>query len=468
MSTQSLTRPVRWPDYRAVWRWHFYAGLFCIPFVCFLAVTGSIYLFKPQVEAWLDRPYDHRPVAQTASPSRVVAAALAANPGWTLHDYELPVKAQSAARVILGRNGDERRVYVDRGTLSVLKTVREDDRLMRVIFRLHGELLMGDRGSMVVELAASWAIIMIVTGLYLWWPRQAVGLAGLLYPRLNAGRLVWRDLHAVIGLWVSLFALLLLFSGLPWAKNWGGYLKEVRRLAGGSVAHQDWTTGRSSEIAARRSKDASGAMAGMADMPGMDAGVASLRKHQSLPLSTDGLAALDRMAPTLAALHLPPPVLLSPPTHPNGPWAGRSDAQNRPLRVNVQLDPVTGNVMSRTNFNQRPLVDRIVGVGVAGHEGQLFGLANQLLGVLVAISLITLSVSAVVLWWRRRAFGVLGAPIPDRVPRFSPGLVAIVIALAVLLPEFGASVLLVLVVERLILRRLPSIAAWLGLRLASI
>ena len=42
--------------YRAVWRWHFYAGIFCIPFVVWLACTGSIYLFKPQIERWLDRP----------------------------------------------------------------------------------------------------------------------------------------------------------------------------------------------------------------------------------------------------------------------------------------------------------------------------------------------------------------------------------------------------------------------------
>jgi hypothetical protein len=32
--------------YRAVWRWHFYAGIFCIPLVIWLACTGSIYLFK--------------------------------------------------------------------------------------------------------------------------------------------------------------------------------------------------------------------------------------------------------------------------------------------------------------------------------------------------------------------------------------------------------------------------------------
>ena len=59
-----------WPDYRAVWRWHFYASLFCIPFVIVLAASGSIYLFKPQIEAWNERPYDHLPLRSGQRPAR--------------------------------------------------------------------------------------------------------------------------------------------------------------------------------------------------------------------------------------------------------------------------------------------------------------------------------------------------------------------------------------------------------------
>jgi hypothetical protein len=36
------TPGARW--YNAVWRWHFYAGLFCIPFIIWLSLTGTIYL----------------------------------------------------------------------------------------------------------------------------------------------------------------------------------------------------------------------------------------------------------------------------------------------------------------------------------------------------------------------------------------------------------------------------------------
>ncbi|GAB4424056.1 MAG: hypothetical protein OHK0015_02390 [Chloroflexi bacterium OHK40] len=36
--------------YRLIWRWHFYAGLFVVPFRLILAVTSIIYLFKPQID----------------------------------------------------------------------------------------------------------------------------------------------------------------------------------------------------------------------------------------------------------------------------------------------------------------------------------------------------------------------------------------------------------------------------------
>ena len=60
----------------------------------------------------------------------------------------------------------------------------------------------------------------------------------------------------------------------------------------------------------------------------------------------------------------------------------------------------------------------VVGVGIAAHEGQLFAPLNQVLGVLTALGLITLCVSAFVMWRRRAPEGVLGAPPP--IPRATP------------------------------------------------
>ena len=166
------------PNYAAVWRWHFYAGLFCLPFFCWLAITGSIYLFRPDIEAWLDRPYETLHLDRPrAAPSAEAGAAVAAVPGSVFSRYEPPATPTGAARVIVARDGRLLRVYVHPGTLRAMSIEQDDHRLMELVAHLHGNLLLGDLGSNLVELAGSWGIIMILTGLYLWLPR-GTGLLG--------------------------------------------------------------------------------------------------------------------------------------------------------------------------------------------------------------------------------------------------------------------------------------------------
>ena len=418
--------------YRAIWRWHFYAGVFCIPFVIWLSITGSIYLFRPQIERWLDRSYDHlQPEGVRATPEEIARAALTAVPGSSLHYYELPPNPDAATRVVVGVGSEEFRVYVHPVTKKALYIINEDYRPMTLLAHMHGQLLVGRWGSYLVELAASWAIVLLLTGLYLWWPGQTEKLAGVIWVRVGKGsRIFWRDIHAVSGVWVSAFALFLILTGLPWANGWGAYLKLVRQMTGTAVAHQDWTTGRESELAARAAMNSNSlnAMADMSDMPGMEHAehVERTMRHPSI----DAYLAFNRLVPLAGSLGLAAPVKIMPAVAPGGTWTIKSDSQNRTLRDVVEADPQTGVVAGRRNFSEGMLIDRIVAVGIATHEGQLFGVVNQLLGVTTALGLITLCVSAVVLWWRRRLAGVLGAPIPMERPRWSVALIAAVLTLA--------------------------------------
>src|SRR3546814_12628355 len=105
--------------------------------------------------------------------------------------------------------------------------------------------------------------------------------------------------------------------------------------------------------------------------------------------SFDG-AALDRVVPVVAALQLPPPVLVAPPSAASAQWTARSDTQNRPQRVSLTLDGASGQIVKRIDFNQRPMLDRLIGTGVAAPDGPLFSCVKQVPGVLTAHGLITL------------------------------------------------------------------------------
>lgn len=487
-STESRATARPWLDYRAVWRWHFYAGLLSLPFVIVLSISGAIYLFKPQIEAWIERPYDRLTLdGPSATVADQVRAAVAAFPGAVPTGYELPRSADAAARILVQHRGESLRVYVHPASLQVLHAIPDRDRFMRWIFRLHGELLLGDRGSHLVELVASWTVVLVLTGLYLWWPRQSRGWGGILYPRLNHGsKVVWRDLHAVVGVWISLLTLFLLATGLPWAKFWGGYFKNVRQWTGTAVAKQDWSTGDSEDHGrpssstgargvteagehaghgggAAPAKSAASGAAPTGRVAKAKSGASRWRRGRTAVMPKD-LDAFDRVAATIRPLALAHPVIITPPaTNDSEEWTAASEAANRPLRTSLVVNGGTGAIVSRENFRDRHWVDQAVGIGIAAHEGQLFGWPNQILGLVTAVGLVLLSVSGAVMWWRRRDVGVLGAPPVYRGRVFSWTLLVLIGLLAIYLPLFGASLIVVLIVEKLLLVRIPPVRRWLGL-----
>ena len=416
-----------------------------MPFVIWLACTGSLYLWRPQIEAWLDRPYDNLSTnGALSSPDAQVAAALGAVPGSQLRKYFLPQSPSDATRILVGKDGAMSRVYIEPRSLQVLAIADEANRPFNVLFHLHGELLAGTLGSYLVEIAACWTIVMLITGMYLWWPRGR-GLAGVVYPRLaRDGRMFWRDIHATAGFWVSLFAVGLILTGLPWAKGWGTYLTEIRALTGMSRGKVDWTIG-GKPVAAIAPEHAEHMANGNVSSSGRT-------------------GELERVIATIRPLKLAAPVSIKPPEAAGDPWLVASEAPNRPLRSDLMVDGATGRLIERTDFSERHWIDRVIGYGVAAHEGQLFGLANQILGTLTALFLVILSVSGVIMWWKRRPEGVLGAPMALSRPRIGATLVISVLLLAIYMPMFGLTLALVVFIEAFVLRRIEWLRRWLGLR----
>lgn len=430
--------------YRLIWRWHFYAGLFVLPFILILSVTGAIYLFKPQVDRWEERGYRTLESGRAVSPDRQLAAAMAAEPGARFNHYRLPREPGDAAMIqLLRADGTPREIYVSPQG-RVVGSLDPGTRIEATVSRIHGSLLIGPWGDRLVELAASWTIVMILSGLYLWWPRP-FRLAGTMWPRLRLrGRPLLKDLHRVTGFWIAGLVLVMLASGLPWAGAWGSGFKWARAELGLVKGPQAWKIGADGGHA-----DHHGSMAAM-PMPVPP-------PPPGLPLAAFvARAAGERMA--FPVLVLPPHAAqkFGPPT--GNVWTAKSEAQNRWLDRTVTYDPVTGAERGRSRFADQHVVDRIVNTGIAWHEGQLFGLASQLIGVATALALVAISLIGVVMWLKRRPSGAFGAPARSGVAP-SWGVIAVLVLLAVLLPLFGLSLVIIGAIDRIVAaarRRAPA------------
>ncbi|MGY9049709.1 MAG: PepSY-associated TM helix domain-containing protein, partial [Rhodobacterales bacterium] len=153
--------------YRAVWRWHFIAGLIILPFLLTLAVTGAIYLFKDEFNtvAYANLRMVEPTGDTTLAPSQITAAALDSHPG-TLKAYTPAAAPDRAAEVkILGEEGLKDTVFVNPYSGAVLGSQWDvgvsGSPAMYVVRKLHSLEYVGWLGNRLIEASAGWMVLLV-------------------------------------------------------------------------------------------------------------------------------------------------------------------------------------------------------------------------------------------------------------------------------------------------------------------
>lgn len=206
--------------HRAAWRWHFYAGLIILPFLAWLAITGSLYLFKPEIERWIYADWSLVEPRAPLAPAMLIAT-VERQTGARLVDYATSANPQESWRAIIERDGERRTAFVDPGTGRLLGETPEGG-VMETIKTLHSLSISGPLGNAMIEIVAGWAIILVLTGFILWWPRRATVAI-----RRGGSRGRWRRIHAWTGASVGMVLLFLAASGLSWSIAWGATMQTV-------------------------------------------------------------------------------------------------------------------------------------------------------------------------------------------------------------------------------------------------
>lgn len=442
--------------YRAIWRWHFYAGLIVAPFLVILAVTGLVMLFvtgvAPEYGDWLKVT----PQGQPLSITQQVDKALAAHPGAKLGKYVTPWGPDHPALVRADLDGGNRMLAIDPHDGTILRDVPEAGTWNEFMTNLHGELLVGGNGGpgdYVVETAASLGITLLLTGLYLWWPRNGRGLGAALKPDLSLrGRALWRSLHQTLGAWMSAVLLFFLVSGLAWAGVWGGHMVQAwstfpaekwDNVPLSDKAHASMNHGATKEVPwtlEQTMLPRSGSAAGLDGLP------------EGIPVNVQSLAALGR------ALGFEGRFQIAAPADESGVWTLSQDSMsydstNPTADRTVHVDQYTGRILADVKFADYPVFGKLMAVGIALHEGQL-GWWNVALNALFCLSVIFACVSGVVMWWLRRPVGRIGVPAYPRDFRLGLGMAVIAVAVGIAFPLGGAAILALALIDFLLPARL--------------
>lgn len=445
--------------YRAVWRWHFYAGLFVAPILLLLAATGGLYLFDREFENWWDADFAKVKVEGQRQPLVLQeAAAQSVDPAATVKRVVLPFAPDDTAKWLLqGLDGRKHEVHVDPYTLGITGIRYPEDAPMAVVRRIHGTLLGGDIGSHIVELVACWTLVMLVTGLWMWWPKHW-RLRGVLVPRVAVGgRRMWRDLHAVPSALVSMFVIVLVLTGLPWSAFWGVQLAKLGdtvpfvaptpNFAAHAPAlhaeHKPQTT--KAMPPAHNHMDHSQHM-----MPSDDPAAAkipwviqnSLQPKGGAPLV--GIAKVESHLVMLKRAKFGEGVRIFYPDGPGGTFMINYIPDKAEGQRTIHVDPANGRVLDDIGWEQYSPGGQLIEWGTMLHMGRQYGLANQLANLLVCLMLVGAVISALVHYWKRRPKGEVGAPTVHADSGLPTGLKATLFAMAIVFPLVGASMLPIL------------------------
>ena len=433
--------------YRAIWRWHFFAGLLAIPFMISLAVTGSLYLFNDEIDASLFR-YRNYVAVGTAQmpPSAIAQKALAAVPGATVSSYRTPAGADRSARVTLATDAGKVLVFVDPYRGAVLDTVGAAQEFNQVVEDLHSLDYFGTSFERIIEVAAGFAIVLVLTGLYLWWPRGQAG--GVLSLRgTPARRVFWRDIHAVTGVLASVVILFLAFSGLLWSGFWGGKVNATLTANGMGYPAELWERVPHSMLITTDVLPKSSWL--MENAPVPESTVPADGQRALPPIGLDNAVTIADAAGML------PGYELSPPAGRTGVYTAAIYPADLQYERTIHIDQYSGERLVDIAFADYPATGKAIEWGINLHKGQEWGPLSQILMLLAAVTVVAMSLSAVVMWWKRRPAGRIGVPPAPRERRIYIGLWAIAALFGVLFPLTGITILAMILLDQLVIRFVP-------------
>ncbi len=205
---------------------HLWLGVSSGLVVFIVALTGSILVFEEELEPVIypkfhvvEAPKDQSPLSLDKLRSIVTKIY----PRQRIARIEIEPDPERTVVFGLVKGKKEKDVFsvaVNPYTAEITDTRRENESFFHIVLQLHRYLCMEDIGKAITGVATILFIVIMITGLVLWWPNRKQTKQRITV-KWNAKfkRLNW-DLHAVLGFYVLPFTFLIALTGLVWSYKW--------------------------------------------------------------------------------------------------------------------------------------------------------------------------------------------------------------------------------------------------------
>lgn len=362
---------------------HLWLGLASGLVVVVIGLTGSIYAFQEELkEVFYKDKLFVTPQATPVRPlSELLTAAKEALGGKkkitrveveNKPDRAYVFRAQKTnARKVFYWNYYEyyNQVYINPYTAEVLAVENTKTEFFQIVLTLHRQLLMGDTVGHVVSCSAvSMFVILLITGLVLWWPKKwsKSNIKSHVKVKWEAKfKRVNYDVHRVFGFYAFATLLVISLTGLVWSFEWFDHT--VQFIANGGHAVKK------------------------------EKALVSDTTHLKEPAAMDSAWALARRGVPAASYRITLPQKHAATLNVSAYLA----ESNRYDRVQQFYDQYTGSLLQSKSFDEATGGEQLRLMNYDIHTGSVLGFGGKCLAFLSGLVAAILPVTGFVIWWKR-------------------------------------------------------------------
>lgn len=363
---------------------HLWLGLASGLVVFILGITGCIYAFEEEIRDVVYQNHLYvQPLKQPKLPvsKQFSIAQKTLGRAFDFTNFEISNTPNGSSRFFAYKSDEKAityfgsreyayNIYLNPYTGSVLKVENNKYEFFTLVLYLHYDLLLGKIGKQIVGWSTIIFIVLLLSGLVLWWPKNKAAAKQRVWFQWKAGT-KWKrknyDLHNVVGFYFLGICLIIALTGLVWAFSW--FNESVQYLVNGgsplastTIVYSD-TTAYTSKLA-------------------VDEIDQDITKRIPDALSYSYIIPKKKEdALTVNALFT---------------------GTKRFKFVTHQYDQHSGKFLQNRRYESKPAAEKLRNMNYDIHVGSILGLPGKVLAFLASFVAASLPVTGFAIWWGRR------------------------------------------------------------------
>jgi uncharacterized iron-regulated membrane protein len=198
---------------------HLLLGLLSGLVVFVVAITGCLYSFEEELRGFMYKDLlVVQPQAQKLPLDLLIQKSRIQYPSPAIKNVKLKNDSCSSVEIILK---NKQSIFINPYTGSILGTINKENDFFGVVLKIHRTLYLGDAGKIITGTSAAIFILMLISGIFLWFPRNKKAVKQKLFiSKTDSLPQKHYDLHSVLGFYASLIIIFTALTGLVWSFKW--------------------------------------------------------------------------------------------------------------------------------------------------------------------------------------------------------------------------------------------------------